>query len=147
MKARLLRYQGAMHLLLYTGVIRTVTEQEAFEFLLNFQDSELYSAGAGWDFEDLTIESFRGETIAYVSDDDMLCVIDASCFRTIMSQPGEKLLTVPQYAALHGKQSAIVRRMCLNGRIPGAIQRGTRWLIPESSPYPPEGRAPRKKTE
>ena len=64
--------------------------------------------------------------------------MDAGPFREIISYEGAKLLTVPEYAALHEKKTAIVRRCCLEGRISGAMQKGNRWLIPEDAPYPVE---------
>lgn len=82
------------------------------------------------------METYGGSTVASVGDDGILNVIDAETFRNILSYEGAKLLTVPEYAALHGKKTAIVRRFCLQGRLEGAIQKGSRWLIPEYAPYP-----------
>lgn len=45
-------------------------------------------------------------------------------------------ITLDEYAELVGRGRNIVGRMCRNGRIPGARQQGSRWLIPEDAPYP-----------
>lgn len=137
MKARLLIFQNSLQLLFCTGRIEIISPADARDFLLNFNDPKYYNYFGIWDYE-VSMESYRGNTIAFVDDEYTLHVLDAEAFRSILSKKEAQLLTVPEYAALHGKQSAIVRRFCLEGRIHGAIQKGTRWLIPEDSPYPIE---------
>lgn len=136
MKARLLQNDGCMELLLCTGVIKMVSISEAKDFILNFDDPSHYDGPGLWDYEGVSIESYSGNTIATVAADGSLCVIDGETFRQILSYEGPKLLTAPEYAKLHGKKSAIVRRFCLQGRIKGAVQKGGYWLIPEDAPYP-----------
>ena len=140
MKARLVFSAGGIQLLVATGKIVTVTIEAAKEFLLNYDRDDYYSGSGTWDYENLTMESYRGDTIAFVDDDGSLCVKDPVRYREIMTSAGIKYLTVAEYAELHGKQAAIVRRFCQNGRIEGAIQKGKTWLIPENSPYPPDTR-------
>ena len=136
MKARLLVSQDTLYLLLCTGQIDIISPFIAREFILRFDDPQHYYGPGAWDFENLTMESYQGHTIAFVDDEYILHVVDSEKFRDILTQKEPKLLTVPEYAALHGKKTAIIRRFCLDGRIRGAIQKGTRWLIPEDSPYP-----------
>lgn len=136
MKARLLQSNGSLQLLICTGVIKIVSLSEAKEFLLSFFSPSHYEGPGTWDYEDVSLETYAGDTIAQVEDNGTMSVIDGETFRSIVSYEGPKLLTAPEYGKLHGKKSAIVRRFCLQGRIPGAIQKGGYWLIPEDAPYP-----------
>ena len=136
MKARLLHNDESLQLLLCNGVIKLISMSETKEFIMSFDNPTHYEGSGAWDNDVVTMEAYAGKTIAQVNDDGSLLVIDGETFRQILSYEGAKLLTVPEYAALHGKKTAIVRRFCLDGRIKGAIQKGTRWLIPEDAPYP-----------
>ncbi|MBP1582196.1 MAG: DNA-binding protein [Oscillospiraceae bacterium] len=49
-------------------------------------------------------------------------------------------LSVADFAKKHGRQPALVRRLCMNGRIKGATSVGSTWLIPENAPYPADAR-------
>lgn len=135
MKARLVKRNESLELLLCTGDVQYVSNAEANRFLLNCDDPAYYEGEGKWDDDIVPMGSYHGDTIAVVLDSGILQIEDQEAFRTIMSMQ-DQLLTVPQYAELHGKKTGIIRRFCLEGRIQGAIQRGTRWLIPESSPYP-----------
>ena len=136
MKARLLYNQETMQLLSCNGKIKTVSDDEARSFLLNFDSPEYYAGDSKWDYENLTIESYRGTTIAFVDESLVLHIEDADQFRKLLTYTEPDYLTVPEYAALHGKQTAIIRRFCIQGRLEGAIQKGSKWLIPSVCPYP-----------
>lgn len=136
MKARLLQKNGKIELLLCTGIVKNTSQAEAKEFILHFDDPEIYSGPGDWDYDGISMEDYSGDTIVSIDDNGSMTVIDGETFRNILSYEPANLLTVPEYAALHGKKTAIVRRFCLDGRIEGAIQKGTRWLIPADSPYP-----------
>ena len=51
-----------------------------------------------------------------------------------------KLLTVADFAALHGISTGRVRTLLLQGRVPEAQRVGRAWVIPEQHSYTP-GRA------
>ena len=136
MKAQLLHTNESLQLLLCTGIIKMISTDEAKEFILTFDDATHYEGSGTWDYEGVPMEAYAGDTIAMVEDDGSLRVIDGETFRGIISFEGAKLLTVPEYAERHGKKTAIVRRFCLQGRMQGAIQKGSRWLIPDDAPYP-----------
>lgn len=140
MKARLLQYEGVLQLLLCNGKIKTVSPADAYEFLIHFDNQSYYSGPGKWDYEGVTMESFRGETIATVSDTGILSVENAESFRTILTSAERKLLTVGEYAELHKKQISVIRRLCQQNRIAGAYLKGNTWLIPEKAPYPPDER-------
>lgn len=140
MKARLVYYQDSLQLLLCTGKINTVSEASACEFLLHFDNPAYYSGPGKWDYESITMANYGDSTVAFVDDNGTLCIESSEAFRKIMDSKDTNFITVAQYAEKHGKQVAIVRRLCQNGRIEGVIQKGKTWLIPETSPYPPDER-------
>ena len=139
MKARLLRNQDILQLLLCTGKIKRLTNLEAFDFLMTYDSPIHYNDDGVWDY-DVSMEGYSGDTVAVVNDDGILHIENAKEFRNIFENKESNLITASEYAELHGKKSAIIRRLCQNGRIPGAVQKGKTWLIPENSPYPADER-------
>lgn len=140
MKARLLHHEGSMQLLLCTGSIQDVSTSEAYTFLSSYDNKEYYAGTEKWDYGILTMENFRGTTIAIVNDDGTLTISDSEWYRKILRSNEINYLSAAEYGALHGKQSSIIRRLCLDGRLTGAIIKGNTWLIPESAPYPEDDR-------
>ncbi len=138
MKARLIEYNGTLQLLLCTGIVRTLDLPAAKEFIFHYDNPHYYAGPGVWDYEGISMENYNGETIAFVGDTGILHIVNPKQFRNILLFEPAKLLTVPEFAQLHGKKPSIVRRYCLEGRIKGAIQKGTRWLIPADCPYPTE---------
>lgn len=139
MKARLLRNSDVLQLLLCSGKIKRLTNLEAFDFMMTYDYPEHYKDDGVWDY-DVSMEDYSGVTIAFVSDDGVLHIENAKEYRTIFENKESNFITVSEYATMHGKKSAIVRRLCQNGRIPGAVQKGKTWLIPGNSPYPADER-------
>ena len=140
MKARLIRYYDSNQLLLSNGKIKNLSYIEACDFILNFDNPEYYAGDGKWDSESLPMEEFHGDSIAYVDENDTLHVVNSELFRMLFENKESNYITVPEYATLHNKKPAIVRRFCQNGRIIGAIQKGNTWLIPANSPYPQDER-------
>lgn len=140
MKARLIYWDETYQLLINNGNIFTLSQNEAKRFILKYDDEEYYVGPGEWDHEGLTMESYRGETVACIEDNGTLSIVNASFFRKLMSQDVLQYISVAQYAAKHGKQPVIVRRLCQTGRLQGAVLKGKVWLIPEDSPYPPDAR-------
>ncbi len=140
MKARLIMYKDNLQLLLCTGKIKTLTDAEAYEFLLHYDNQELYKGKEKWDYENLTMEEYSGDTIAVVNDDGNLITYNAEKFRHILGCKQINYITVSEYALKHNKKISIVRRCCQNGRISGAMRKGNTWIIPADSPYPADER-------
>ncbi len=140
MKARLIHIDNEYQLLLCTRKIQMLSPAEARKFLLEYDHEEYYSGPGSWDYEGLAMEDYAGETVARVDDDGILSVVNGPLFRGLIENFETKYLSVAEYAAKHGKQPPIVRRMCMNGRIKGVKQSGRSWLIPENSPYPADAR-------
>lgn len=75
-----------------------------------------------------------GQTLAYVSDDLKLVVLDKDVFKSIVTPTN--YISVNEFAEKHGKQIAIVRRLCAEGRIENTQKIGETWLIPSDAKYP-----------
>lgn len=48
---------------------------------------------------------------------------------------GDKLVSLPEYAARIGKAPTSVRQKCQLGTLPGAVKIGRNWLIPADATY------------
>lgn len=140
MKARLVRFRDLTQLLLCTGKIVDCTFPEAWDFLLNYDDQNYYAGYGTWDYGDITMENYEGDTIAFVSDDGILHIENPELFRLLFTNQKIQFISSLEYADLHGRKEAIVRRLCRTGRIPGAVQTAGRWLIPKGAPYPEDNR-------
>lgn len=139
MKARLLNVSGELQLLLCTGKVVVLSDEGARDFLLNFDDPLYYSGDGKWDYG-FPMEEYEGNEIAFVDDAGLLCIRDAQVYREFVTPRPITYLTVPEYATMHGKQPGIIRRFCIQNRLKGAIQKGSKWLIPEDCPYPADDR-------
>lgn len=141
MKARMIFFDEQLQLLLCNGKVRILTLVEARDFLLSFSDPSHYAGDGTWNNGVVTMENYGGETIAIVDDSCNLIVSHGDWFKKIVETDGVSYISAKEFAEKHGKQAAIVRRLCMNGRIPGAFQKGRTWLIPEGTPYPTDARA------
>ena len=139
MKARLIYSDGVYQLLVKNGTITTLAVEEAKMFLLEFDNEDYYSAPGVWDYE-ISMAGYKGDTIAFVDLMGQLCVANATLYRNVMTEETVCYLTAVEFAKKHGRQPAIVRRLCADGRIKGAILKGRSWLIPENAPYPVDAR-------
>lgn len=90
------------------------------------------------------MEDADGETLAYIDDSNKLIVLNDKTFAEIV-QKEEKYISASEYAAQHDKGNAIIKRLCLAGKLPGAYKTSSGWLIPENAPYPEDGRTKRAK--
>lgn len=146
LKARLIQHDDALSLLLCTGKIKLLTTKEAFEFISTFDDPSHYAGRGKWMDKIVKMEDYEGRTIAVVEDNGFLRVEDAPIFRSLLASGPEKheeqveLLTIEEYATQHKKSVTLVRRLCREGRLEGAIQKGKVWLVPAGSPYPADER-------
>lgn len=139
MKARLTFIHDQIELLTSNGKIKPLSLSDARDFLLSFDSPKHYLGEGTWDYGGIDMVEYGGTCIAHVSDNNTITILNGSLFRKIMSAP-TSYLTTSEYAKKVGKQRAIVIRMCNNGRIPGAMQKGTTWLIPADAPYPDDAR-------
>ena len=138
MKARLLRNNDELHLLLCTARIKKLTLKEAKEFIETYDEPSHYDGPVIEEFRNFMGE-YNGTTLAVVDDNGLLVIHDPEFFRTILEMKNT-YLTATQFAEKHEKKSAIVRKLCIDGRIEGARFVGSTWIIPEDAPYPPDAR-------
>ena len=139
MKARLAFIHDQIELLTSNGKIKALSLSEAKDFLLTYDSLKHYMGEGTWDYSGIDMVGYGGTCIAHVSENNTITILNGALFRKIMSA-STPYLTTSEYAEKVGKQRAIVIRMCRNGRIPGAIQKGSTWLIPEGAPYPDDAR-------
>lgn len=136
LKARLLYHNDEIVLLKRNGEIHHISASEAREFLLNFSDPSYYTGKGTWDFDGVTMETYPGKTIACVNDQGFMIVNNSDLFKKVIMDGEADFLSVAEYATLHGKSVAMIRRLCQQGRIPGAFQKGYVYLIPAHAKYP-----------
>lgn len=139
MKARLLTANGEIVLLLNTGRIIKCTKETAMQFIKNYDSNEYISDVNKWSYE-ITMGEFEGETIAIVDQDGRLIIEHPKFFRYILTAPPINYLTINEYAEKYNKARGIIARFCRDGRLEGAINKGSSWLIPEDAPYPEDTR-------
>ena len=139
MKYKLMKYSGELHLLFYTGDIKILTMDEARRYVFDFDSVELPE---GSDMSHI-FDDYKGELLVSLGDDGGLTVYNSRFIRELAEPSEFPYYTVPEYASAHEKKSSIIRRMCGEGRIEGAVQVGATWLIPKNAVYPDDRRAGR----
>lgn len=85
----------------------------------------------------------EGQVLVSVDNENHLVIHSIPFLRKLMAPVESTFLSINEYANLHGRSRAIVSKLCRNGRIEGAIQKGATWLIPKYAPYPRDNRAGR----
>lgn len=141
MKARIVKQtDGTIHLILCSGKIRIINIEEAKAFLLTFNSDEYYIETSQTEYFMKNMNEYDGITLAYVNDSKKLVVESPSFLQDLFFEAQPDYLTATEYAEKHDKKPGIVKRMCRNGRINGAVMKGTQWLIPKDAPYPQDAR-------
>lgn len=129
-KARLTEFEGEYYFELPNVKPRKMELDEVKQFILSFQDPIYFTPGSS-----RIVSRAKGTTLAKVLDTGNLVLSSPALLSNLFSQ-SNKYISVSEYSALHNKGQRIVTRLCNEGRIPGAIQRNYRWLIPSDAPYP-----------
>ena len=80
------------------------------------------------------------EMLASVDSGYHLCVIIPELMDIALSTEHFPYITTDEFAEKYNRKKSIVLRLCRDGRLKGAIQVGTLWLIPEDTPYPADAR-------
>lgn len=133
MLAKLIRQGDATKLILCSGQIKNVTNEEMRAFLYTY-DSDTHYKEPNKLFVD-HMDELEGESLAYVSDDKKLVFTNKDFFVSLLTETVE-YLTATEYGELYGKQPSIIKRFCRAGRIKGAMLKGSQWLIPANAEYP-----------
>lgn len=140
MKYKLFKCDNELHLILATGEIKIISHEEVGAYILNFDSFE--SSGTSTPFAVQMFEQYHGEPILALDDNSHLIVYNANFLREIFFDE-KAYLKIQAYADKIGKSRIRILQLCKEGRIPGAIQRGTKWYIPKDAPYPDDARAGR----
>lgn len=140
MKLRLVQHYKVTYIYCSNGTILKPTEQDIIRLLTSFKKPNQFKGNDGfWNGEIADIENAPGETLAYVDDTNKLIILNEKVFDGLLKE-SVSYISANEYAEVNGKGKAIVKRLCLEGRIPGAQKLSTGWLIPKDAPYPEDGR-------
>jgi len=157
MLARLVKTQKDIRLLCWDGTIETATPHLIKRFLTEFKQIEDLTGKSGMrlvvyppevkrtkeiaQMYEYMIETYPGTTLAYISNEKVLHVLDPMVFQDVLAfmAPNE-YLTTREYADKHGVSEGRVKALCQEGRLPGAMHKGHQWLIPRSAKYPEDRR-------
>ena len=87
--------------------------------------------------------AYEGTTICYITDSNQLIINDSTPFQTLFnnsidSLDIEKSYTVKEFASIHGKSEARIKKMCLEGKL-RAKKINNVWFILQDT-YPVDGR-------
>ena len=142
MKLRMVYNNKKTQLYCCDGSILNVDDVVLRMFCISFKSPSLFSGNDGtWNINTSNIEKAPGKTLAYVSDDEQLCIVNANPFYELISSVGDnEYITLKEYAENHDKGVAIVKRLCDKKEITGAVKKGGCWFIPINAPYPDDKR-------
>lgn len=140
MKLRLVKTKIGTVILCPNGTILKATKSVLSKLLTEFNKPNSFKGNLGeWDSFNQDMSKYSGVTLAYVDDKGQLIICNNKAFESITEL--NRMISASEYADKHNKSRAIVKRLCLEGRIPGAQKHSTGWLIPENAPYPEDKRA------
>ena len=140
MKARLLKdSEGQIKLLCANGSISESSITVLANLLLTFKNADHVSGADGdWAATHGDMALYPGETLAYVTDDYNLVIMDFSAFEPLINESYKmtSYISLGEWARLHNKSREIVKVWCRSGRLVGCQKKANRWLIPKDAPYP-----------
>ena len=135
MKLRLVFFRDQICLYCSDGSIINANNEVLTRLLTEFDVPSKFKGTDGrWDTISCDMESARGTTLAIVDESLNLVVYNKKVFASIVKS--EKYLSSSEYAELHNKSHPLIKRLCQEGRIPGAQKNRSGWLIPKDAPYP-----------
>ena len=87
------------------------------------------------------MDTIPGNTLAYVNENNELCITDANPFYKLISSVGnDEYITLKEYCEMYGRGESRIKKLCDEQKITGAIKKGGCWFIPINAPYPEDGR-------
>ena len=143
MRFKILKDGTLFHVLLANGKYKLLDKYTVKHFLLNYDETA--SKEPLHDELPEVFDDYCGELVASLDENMSLIIHSPELFRYIMMFDANDCpyYTLQQYAELHEHNDSVIRKLCLAGRIPGALQIGHGWLIPKGTPYPKDMRAGR----
>lgn len=117
------------------GSIAKADVQTLERLLTEFNSPTKFKGELGcWKDGVADIQDTPGTTLAYVNDSLNLVICSPQAFEDI--EPTADYIPPSEYAEIHGKSHSLIKRLCEEGRIPGAKKIRSCWLIPKDAPYP-----------
>ena len=141
MKLRLIKKDGQHLLLCADGTIAQADDRIMRELFVCFKTPSSFSGNYGhWDQESTTMESVKGNTMAYVNEENELCLVENPFLSLMQNLADDEYITLHEYAEIHQKNDNRIKALCREERIPGAIKKAGKWFIPKHAPYPKDAR-------
>lgn len=134
MKLRIIENRRRRWILCPNGSIMKADKDILTKLLTGFKRPKSFKGEDGyWNGEIVNMEDVDGLTLAYVDDMNRLIILSDKLFDI---EKKITYITATEYAELHGKSRPMIKKLCAEGRIPGAYKNSSGWLIPEDAPYP-----------
>lgn len=138
MIAQLIKYHDEYYLSLEAGALKALSKQEARLFLKNYASESFYNFSEATSSVSINID--ESVVMAAVEDNGELRICSPDLLNDVFSNDSFPYLTTGEFAEKHNKKLSIVLRLCRDGRLEGALQVNSVWLIPEDTPYPADAR-------
>ena len=133
MKLRVVLEKKEKYILCPNGSKMKMNQSVLFYLLKNFSRPSSFKGEDGyWASHISNMEDAPGKTIAFVDDNYRLISLNSSLYEDLV----EKYISATDYAEMHGKSRALIKRLCSEGRIEGGYKTSSGWFIPEDAPYP-----------
>lgn len=141
MKARLITRYRKLYLLCSDGTIEEADDEVLRKLFVGFSGAERFHGKDGrWDAKCVNMKDYPGKSVAWVDDDGKFIILENVFIPLVQSVIEEDYITVQEYAAEQNKSETLIKRLCREERIPGAIKKSGKWFIPRLSPLPPDAR-------
>ena len=141
MKLRLIKKDSQKLLLCQDGTVAIADNELLRKLFVCFDNPATFSGKYGhWNKEIERMDDFEGKTLAYVSDDCQLCLIENPFMALMQNIADDEYITLHEYAELHRKNDNRIKALCREERILGAIKKAGKWFIPKHAPYPQDAR-------
>lgn len=133
MKLRVVKEKNEKYILCPNGSKMKMNNEVLFRLLRNFTNPSSFKGEDGyWATTVSDMEDAPGRTIAFIDDNNRLITINNALYEDLV----EKYISATDYAEMHGKSRALIKRLCSEGRIEGVYKTTSGWFIPENAPYP-----------
>lgn len=139
MYAQLFRYQNDFYINFDNEVYRHLDVKGIKDFLRHYSEKSYYETLKTTSAPEMP-EIAELELIACVDDNYSLTIINPELMQIVLATDHFPYITTDEFAEKHNRKKRIVLRLCSDGRIEGAIQVNSVWLIPEDAPYPADAR-------
>ena len=144
MKLKLVLLNDKKLLYCPNGSILVANENVLARLLAEFNHPNKFKGVDGcWNSKNSDMAEAEGITLAIVDDQLNLIVYSPKAFSVV--QKHVEYISASEYAEKHGRSHSLIRRLCEEGRIPGAQQNRSGWLLPQDAPYPKRKKRETKK--